>query len=174
MGVSLNTSTTTKATCVKKSPTQGASHRSTSAPPRGPQSVRTVAPAAPAPRPSLLSQFITCSSSHWPCLCSKQFQVPASLAGVRAVSRVLGFTAWAHYSHDTESGCGVYVVFHVWVAFISWLCLLALAPLGHTPLALWSPRIMEGSRCERSGVSRFGCCHQPWQVMAVLRAEKPQ
>ena len=44
----------------------------------------TVAPAAPAPRPSLLSQFITCSSGQWPCLCSKQFQVPASLAGVRA------------------------------------------------------------------------------------------
>ena len=50
-----------------------------------PQLVRcgpaTVAPAAPAPRPSLLSQFITCSSGQWPCLCSKQFHVPASLAG---------------------------------------------------------------------------------------------
>ena len=45
----------------------------------------TVAPAAPAPRPSLLSQFITCSSGQWPCLCSKQFHIPASLAGVRAV-----------------------------------------------------------------------------------------
>ena len=51
----------------------------------------TVAPAAPAPRPSLLSQFITCSSGQWPCLCSKQFHVPASLAGVRAVGgRVYG------------------------------------------------------------------------------------
>ena len=56
---------------------------------RGPQLVRcgpaTVAPAAPAPRPSLLSQFITCSSGPWPCLSSNQFLVPASLAGVRAV-----------------------------------------------------------------------------------------
>ena len=45
-------------------------------PPLGPQKVMcgpaTVAPAAPAPRPSLLSQFITCSSGQWPCLCSKQ------------------------------------------------------------------------------------------------------
>ena len=51
----------------------------------GPQSVRcgpaTVAPAAPAPRPSLLSQFIKCSFGLWPCSCSKQVQVPTSLAG---------------------------------------------------------------------------------------------
>ena len=84
----------------------------------GGQSVRcgpaTVAPAAPAPRPSSLSQFITCSFGHWPCLCSIQFQVPASLAGVRAVG--LGF--WAlppgHTTHMILSpGRGVYVVFHV-------------------------------------------------------------
>ena len=41
---------------------------------QGPQLVKcgpaTVAPAAPAPRPSLLSQFIVCSSGHWPCSCS--------------------------------------------------------------------------------------------------------
>ena len=86
-----------------------------------PQSVRcgpaTIAPAAPAPRPSSLSQFITCSFGQWPCLCSTQFQVPASLAGVRAEG--LGF--WAlprgHTNHMILSpGCGVYVVFHVWVA----------------------------------------------------------
>ena len=34
-----------------------------------------------APRPSLLSQFITCSSGHWPRLCSKQFQVPVGGGG---------------------------------------------------------------------------------------------
>ena len=67
----------------------------------GPQLVRcgpaTVAPATPAPRPSLLSQFITCSSGQWPCLCSKQFHVPASLAGVRAV----GLRFWALLPGDT-------------------------------------------------------------------------
>ena len=87
----------------------------------GPQLVRcgptTVALAAPAPRPSLLSQFITCSSGQWPCLCSKQFQVPASLAGVRAV----GLRFWALPPGDIahmilSPGRGVNVVFHVWVA----------------------------------------------------------
>ena len=73
----------------------------------------TVAPATPAPRPSLLSQFITFLSSHWPCLCSKQFHVPASLAGVRAV----GLRFWALLPGNTahmilSPGCGVYVVFH--------------------------------------------------------------
>ena len=88
--------------------------------------------------------------------------------------RVLGFIAWAYYSLDTETGSWHYSLFHIWVLRLPQLCLLALAPLGHTPLALWSPGVMEGSRCERSGVSRFGCCHQPWQGMVVLRAEKPQ
>ena len=41
----------------------------------------TVAPAAPAPRPSLLSQFITCSSGQWPCLCSIQFQIQEEEGG---------------------------------------------------------------------------------------------
>ena len=42
---------------------------------QGPRLVRcgpaTVAPAAPAPRPSLLSQFMVCSSGQWPCPCSQ-------------------------------------------------------------------------------------------------------
>ena len=49
--------------------------------------------------------------------------------------QVLGFTAWAHYSHDTESGswcvCGVPCLGFA----LPWLCLHVLAPLGHTPLA---------------------------------------
>ena len=70
-------------------------------------------------------------------------------------------------------GRGVYVVFHVWVlrylgcAYMCW-------PLLATDPWLRVPGVMEGSRCEKSEVSRFGCCHQPWQVLAVLRAEKPQ
>jgi hypothetical protein len=76
-----------------------------------------VAPAAPAPRPSLLSHFITCSFGHWPGLCPKQFHVPASLAGVRAEG--LGFWASLTPGHTTHMilspGCGGYVVFHVWV-----------------------------------------------------------
>ena len=76
-----------------------------------------MAPAALAARPSSLSQFITCSFGHWPCLCSKQFQFPASLAGVKAEG--LGFCALphGHTNHMILSpGRGVYVVFHVWVA----------------------------------------------------------
>ena len=44
------------------------------------------------PTPSLLSQFIKCSSGQWPCSCSKRDQVPTSLTGVRAVGS--GFWAW--------------------------------------------------------------------------------
>ena len=113
----------------------------------------TIATAMPAPRPSLLSQLIVCSGGQWPCSCSKRFQVPTSLAGVEAED----FGFWAlpprHTTHLILSpGRDVYSVFDVWVFLLLRLCLLALAPLGHTPtpLALWCPRVMEGSRCERS------------------------
>ena len=33
---------------------------------------------------------------------------------------------------------------------------------------------MECWRCEWSELSRFGCCHQPWRGLLVLRAEKAQ
>ena len=127
----------------------------------GPQLVRcgpaTVAPAAPAPRPSLLSQFITCSSGQWPRLCSKPFQIPASLAGVRAVG--LGF--WALPPGDIahmilSPGRGVYVVFHVWGS-VTMAVLACAGPSWLHILGFVVPRVMEGSRCERSGVSRFGC-----------------
>ena len=32
---------------------------------------------------------------------------------------------------------------------------------------------MEGSRCERLGVSQFGCCHQPWRVTGSLGLKNP-
>ena len=38
-----------------------------------------VAPATPAPRPSLLSQFIACSVGQWPCSCSVQVPNPTSV-----------------------------------------------------------------------------------------------
>ena len=108
-----------------------------------PQLVRcgpaTVAQAAPAPRPSLLSQFITCSSGQWPCLCSKQFHVPASLAGVRAV----GLRFWALPPWDTahmipSPGRCVYVVFHVWVC-VTMVVLACAGPSWPHPLGFVLP-----------------------------------
>ena len=66
----------------------------------------TVAPAAPAPRPSLLSRFITCSSGQWPCWCSKQFRLVGGgggggglgggvvSRGGRSVSQSVGHRYW--------------------------------------------------------------------------------
>ena len=70
-------------------------------------------------------------------------------------------------------GRGVHVVFHVWVLRYHG-CACMCWPLLATHPWLRVPGVMEGSRCEKSEVSRFGCCHQPWRVLAVLRAEKPQ
>ena len=82
--------------------------------------------------------------------------------------QVLGFTVLGHCTHDTESGswrvCGVPCLglrYHG-CACMCW-------PLLATHPWLRVPGIMEGSRCEKSEVSQFGCCHQPWQVLAVLR-----
>ena len=128
----------------------------------------------PAPRPSLLSQFIECSVGQWPCSCSIQVQIPTSLAGVWAVgSRFRALPPGYTLHWILIPGHGVYSVFHVWGLLLLRLCLLALAtlaPLGHTPLALRSPGVLEGSPCKRSEVSRFGCCHQPWRGLLVLRA----
>ena len=73
--------------------------------------------------------------------------------------RAEDFGFWALPPGDTTHlilslGCGIYSVLHVWVVLLPRLCLLALAPLGHTPLALWSPRVWR-ARGERSRVSRF-------------------
>ena len=66
-----------------------------------------VAPAAPASRPSLLSQFFVCSLSHSPSAWPQRDQIPTSLAGVRAMgSRVLGFTAWSHVALETGARGG--------------------------------------------------------------------
>ena len=131
----------------------------------------TVAPAAPAPRPSLLSQFFVCSLGHWPCSCSQSGPSPYLpgrgqglwAPGVRALPP-------GHTVHWRLSlGCGVCSVFHVWgrLYFGAWS--LARASLGHTPCAQGVTRGMEGSRCERLSVHRFGCCHRPWQRTRFMR-----
>ena len=51
-------------------------------------------------------------------------------------------------------------------------CTLALAYPGHTPYALCLPG-QEGSRCEKISVSRFNCCHQPWQGYRSLVLKNP-
>ena len=69
--------------------------------------------------------------------------------GQRCGPQVLGFTAWGHCTHE---GRGVYVVFHVWVA-VTMVVLACAGPSWPHTLGFVVPRVMEGSQCERSGVS---------------------
>ena len=78
----------------------------------------------------------------------------------------LGFGVWApgfwalspgHITLVLSPGRGVHSGYHVWTTCAS----VVLAGAVHTPYA---QRVsMVGSRCERSSVSCFGCCHQPWR-----------
>ena len=87
--------------------------------------------------------------------------------------QVLGFTTLGQCTHDTESrSWHVYGVPCLGLRYHGCACMCW--PLLATHPWLHVPGVMEGSRCKKSEVSRFGCCHQPWQVLAVLRAEKPQ
>ena len=88
---------------------------------------------------------------------------------------VLGFIVRSHYCLRVSRGRGVYSVFPVGLSVLG-ACLLMLAPLGHIPcharyLTLSCHQGMEGSRVEMSGVSRSGCCRQPWRVCPSLGLE---
>ena len=102
---------------------------------RGPQLVRcgpaTIAPAAPAPRPSLLYQFIACVRGNWPTSQSIRVLLPSSLAGVRDLgSWVLGFMALSpgHFTLVLSPGRGVHSGYHVWSTCA--LVMLAVAGLS--------------------------------------------
>ena len=64
------------------------------------------------------------------------------------------------------------LVFHVWVDSALGVLCWRWPRLATLP-TLSGHQGMEGSRFERLGVSRFGCCHQPWRGTRSLGLKTP-